>query len=453
MNHDQFHYPADGRKIIRRIVSRNTAFLWVAVCTLLLAGCSTSKQTQLEHAAKDWCMTIRACQVLPVYPLTEDLQPGDIFLVQVPIDRQQQVYRDRGFLPLDNHLDRLNPDGYTNFYAHSFFGRGAAMLPGDWIRPAATNTHPWEAAPHAAFPTYSFSIRHGGGVNLAVPIQGVPVGLSLLGADAAYGSVTIRNASTLGVDMLSLHRQVVNWARANAGFLTPFEPTANETNYLRVVTRVYATGAMDVELRDATSRSAGADVGVAKPVDLLFPQLAKGTTNVAETVAQNYTNGWNVLADLLQKAASAAGKMAPGGSLRLMAASGRNVALQETFDPPLLLGYLGFDCAILDRGELGPPVPTHAQLDPKSHLHHAKVQAYNSQLKAQISAYDAITARYASAPPAAQWKIQALARKVKLSAAGDGDAWIQNLGVIVDGNDPAKTEHFDKLKQLVNELK
>src|SRR5260370_25526629 len=75
----------------------------------LLGGCCTGKQTQLEKAAKDWCATIRASQVIPVYPLTEDIQPGDIFLVQVPVDKQQRVFEQKGYLPLDNHLDRLNP--------------------------------------------------------------------------------------------------------------------------------------------------------------------------------------------------------------------------------------------------------------------------------------------------------------------------------------------------------
>jgi hypothetical protein len=81
----------------------------------LLCGCDTTKQAQLEKAAKEWCATIRASQVIPVYPLTEDIQPGDIYLVQCPIDKQQKIYEKRGYLPLDNHLDRLNPSNYANF--------------------------------------------------------------------------------------------------------------------------------------------------------------------------------------------------------------------------------------------------------------------------------------------------------------------------------------------------
>ena len=36
----------------------------------------------------------------------------------------------------------------------------------------------------------------------------------------------------------------------------------------------------------------------------------------------------------------------------------------EIFNPPLTVGYLGFDCAIGTNGTLGPPIPTHANLEP-----------------------------------------------------------------------------------------
>ena len=77
----------------------------VAGAVLMLAGCGgLSRREQLHRVAKDWCETIRASQVIAVYPLTQDVQPGDIFLVQTPIDKQQQAYKADGFLPLDNHL-------------------------------------------------------------------------------------------------------------------------------------------------------------------------------------------------------------------------------------------------------------------------------------------------------------------------------------------------------------
>ena len=79
------------------------AVFCVFLAVLLVTGCNSlprSKDQELEQVAKDWSMTIRASQVIPVYPLTEDLQPGDVFLVQVPVEQQQQVYKEKGFLDI-----------------------------------------------------------------------------------------------------------------------------------------------------------------------------------------------------------------------------------------------------------------------------------------------------------------------------------------------------------------
>jgi hypothetical protein len=310
-------------------------------------------------------MTIRGSQVIPVYPLTEDIQPGDIFLVQVPIDEQQQLYELNGFLALDNHLDRMNPTGYDRFYAHSFFVKGETNeLPRDWIRPTGTNQS-WQLAPHVAFPSYSFTVRNGAGMNLAVPVEGVPVGLSLMASDAASGTIEIKDSYTMGVDTISLYRQLEDWAKENTDFLSYFGPSGKETNFLRVVTRIYATGKMSVSLMDASSRSGGLDVGVPKPVNLISTALPANSTNTSEATLQNYTNGWNTLSQIVQAAGAAkdaAGNILPGGSLRLTAASARSVSMDESFTPPIIFGYLGFDCAIATNGELGAPIPTYAVL-------------------------------------------------------------------------------------------
>lgn len=344
-------------------VVRTLTLLLVVVGLTFVWGCSTSKQAQLEAVARDWSMVMRAGQVIPVYPLTEDLQPGDIFLVQVPIDQQQNVYKRKGFLPLDNHIARIQPEGYSPFYDHSFLTSGTNQtLPQAWIHPGSTNTLPWQAAPHAAFPTYSFSVAHGAGMNLAVPIQGVPVGLSLLGSDAASGTIAIRQAATLGVDTLSIYRDLQRWAAINNDFIRSFGPKGKKFNYLRVVTRVYAAGEMGISLKDTGSYSGGADVGVPKPVNLLTAQLPQNSTNIHATTLSNYTNGIAVLNEMIKTVVDKTGQILPGGSLRVTAASSRSIEMSEILRPPLIFGYLGFDVAIYEGGVLGPPVATHAVL-------------------------------------------------------------------------------------------
>ena len=92
--------------------------LALLIASGLAAGCvgPGSVQRQVERTAKDWCLVVRASQVIPVYPLTEDVVPGDVFLVDVPREEQARVYAAKGFLPLDHHLVRIRPDSYDEFY-------------------------------------------------------------------------------------------------------------------------------------------------------------------------------------------------------------------------------------------------------------------------------------------------------------------------------------------------
>lgn len=456
------------------------------------AGCGMSRQAQLEATAKDWCMTIRASQIIPVYPLTQDVQPGDVYLVQTTVDRQQEVYKAKGFLPLDNHLVRLQPTGYDPFYEQSFFVNNSdkTVMPARW---GYTNygAVSWTPAPGAAFPTYSFSVRQGAGLNLAVPVSGVPVGMSLMGTRAADGSVSIKEARTIGVDTVSLHRDLNRWAELNADFLRHYGPkqgSATPRNFLRVITRVYSTGSVTVALSDARSVAGGVDAGVPRPVDLLTPQAPRDHAGVPQQTLEDYRSrltsinamlaeteqpsrlsGSNAglgadevdaktkakmeairaqiekrvaelnvaeaevkkkadaaaeqqmdvaeaqrqlaaakealdnatsasaaadakaiveaaertlhrkqaaaaeplkelaaatgTAEVARNALAAAASMAPGGSLRLTAASSRFISMQEEFDPPLIIGYLAFDVPILADGTIGAPVPTQAQID------------------------------------------------------------------------------------------
>jgi hypothetical protein len=331
---------------------------------LALPGCTKTKQ--LESVAKDWCLTIRASQVIPVYPMTEDLQPGDIFLVQLPITEQHTQYKQRGFLPLDNHLGRLQPDEYTSFYGRSVVDDSQPpTLPRDWMRPSGQDS-PWEQAPHAAFPEYTFEVRNGVGANIGVPIYGIPVGLSMMGSSSANGTVIIKDARTLGVDLVSLDRQVRLWGLLNADFLAPFGPLPGEAprNYLRVLTRVYAIGSIEVFLSDASSGGGGVDAGIPRPVDLLLPNTATPAQATPEVNTANF-----VAAQEEINAALAAGSaLGPGGSLRVNSASARTVGLTETFKRPLVIGYLGFDVAIGEGGALGAPLPTLALLEGRGTL-------------------------------------------------------------------------------------
>lgn len=325
----------------------------LSLATLLAGGCITPerKMQDLERVAKDWCMVVRASQVIPVYPLTEDLRPGDVFLTQTPIGNERQLYSEKGFLPLDNHITRLSfDDKLSDFY------KGYQSTTGTFPQLGGSA---WATMPRAAFPTYNFSISRSGGLNLALPVSGVPIGFNLLGAAAATGTVTISDAYTFGLDMIEANDKLDDWVSTGANksniarYGTPIDAPEDSKVYLRVVSRVYATGAVNILMND--TRSGGADVKAGF-------ELPLGLTNAeGKTTGQMYTEALDSLNASLPTA-SGAGAANIGGHVKVVAASSRSVSLAETFPRPLVIGYLAFDRQILPGGKLGTPVVTLARL-------------------------------------------------------------------------------------------
>ncbi|HYC59484.1 MAG TPA: hypothetical protein VEK79_07955 [Thermoanaerobaculia bacterium] len=344
------------------------AAVLVAVLCLSCRSLDHRREDQLARVAKDWCLTIRASQVLPVYPLTEDLQVGDVFLVSSPLEEEVKLLERDGFLPLENVIARIQPTGWQQFYNGSYSVEETSVLPRQWQfpapPPASAPLTAWSSAPGAAFPSYTFQVKQGVGATLAIPIQSVPVGLSLLATGDAYGTVNISSASTYGLPVIVMSPQVEEWAIENREFLQQFAPkrvtdndgrVKDKQHYVRTVHRVYVAGGVNVSLISNTSRGGRVDAGASKPIAL----FDAGSTTEAVNAAANYAS---MLSSLSQSVASAT----PGASVTLASASSRGVAMNETFPRPLVIGYLAFDRAIDEGGVLGPPLPTHARVTGRS---------------------------------------------------------------------------------------
>jgi hypothetical protein len=360
-NDDRARAASIGEGEARRPAAAIAAFALL----LLVSGCASMQaRKSLEHVAKDWCDTVRASQILCVYPLTEDLRPGDVFLVQVPIQTQVDLYRQRGFLPLDDHVGRLKVS-YGNMYFDSYwkdeFGQTPHPRPARPSPPAAGGaTQPPDItkteilAPRAAFPTYSFEATSSGGLSLAIPVQGVPLGLGYLAADRVAGTITIADARTYAVDAQSLYEALQAWAQQPA-VRRMLSDTLRQVGepflYLRVVSRIYLTGGVVVSLTKDMSRGAQAQVGGATPP--ATPTL--GATAVEHEKA---------LLDSLNAQAAELRTQLPGtGAIKFASASASSVSLSESFDRPLVIGYLGFDVPFYSGGVLGAPIPTFERLE------------------------------------------------------------------------------------------
>jgi hypothetical protein len=387
-------------------------------------GCvAGEKKHQLSEVAKGWCRTIRASQVIPVYPLTQDVRVGDLFVVQRPVESEAQIYEEEGFLPLGTHVGRLWPR-FDDFYKGGISGVKPGSTPQDfWDSPGSPTSLPssysaqvqtqWGFAPRAAFPSYGFTIKQSGGLDAALPLQGVPIGLTLLGAQGATANVTLADAFTYGLDTDSLDKDVREWARLHRDALRRYSPLYElqpdgkhyqmRYNFLRVVSRVYLVARVNVSLVD-TSQGSGSlsirppntfslfapaknaddyaeqlkavNAGLATPIPQALGNVASATTKPVDEPA----DGPNRAADV-QKESDGGATTKPasrpttkpareeealppaGGSIKVAAFSRRSVSLDETFPRPLVVGYIAFDLPIYEDGELGErPVSTQVRV-------------------------------------------------------------------------------------------
>ncbi|ACL03712.1 hypothetical protein Dalk_2016 [Desulfatibacillum aliphaticivorans] len=364
--------------------TKRLVLLFVAAILVLVPGCDLEKK-QLEEVAKDWCMTIRASQVMPIYPLSEDVQPGDVFLVKTPLSEQVKQWGEKGYIPLDLSIARLQGLNYKEYYKEAYwkgeyadtahcrpqFRDKKARKEGDdksveapvkSKKDGGGQDSPQQVeAPRAAFPGYSFRVKQGQSMALALPIEGIPFSLSLMNASDVQGSVSLLDARTYGMDANELLKKLNIWWSVNADkSLKGIAGQMDQPVYLRVVTRVFYAHQLKVELFRTKGFGAGLEGGKETPDNTIFELAMADPNSLTKTsfdaTKTNYDKLLKTLSDQL------GGGLIPGGSAKFVQASQRSVGMVQSFDEPLVIGYRGFDVKIFENGELSAPIPTYALL-------------------------------------------------------------------------------------------
>lgn len=324
----------------------------------LMSGCeSRLRRKAMQDVAKDWCQTIRASQVICSYPLSEDIQPGDVFLVLTPIQEQAKEYEARGFLRLDQLATRLSGGDYAAFYKAAYWDDSFAKAPHDRTPGEADGgnaTAYWIANQHAplvSFPSYSFTVNVSSGLKLALPVHGVPLGLNIMNAQEAEGNLAITDAFTYALPGDAVLRALKVWAGNPEvkAELARMKAGAADRLYLRAVNRVFLAGQVRVFLAKTKELAAGVSLGAEQGLNLM--QVASAAVN-----ATQYLQAANAMAAVTKEAL-------PGAQIKYAHATRSSVNLSETFPRPLVVGYLGFDVEILAGGGLGPPVTTLGKLE------------------------------------------------------------------------------------------
>jgi len=317
--------------------------LFAATITLLtLSGCNElSREELLARVAKDWSLTIRASQVIPVYPLTEDLQPGDILLVNKTQSEEIKVWQEKGFLPLERHIGRLNltkqSKSPVNLYNETYREWGDIDKLDNGSLLSALRRDTSALVPLAGFPSYSFSIQRNTSLGFALPLQGIPFGLSFLNTDNAFGSVVMKDAFTVGLPEIVLDEPIREWFnnfKANSILRTKDEPT-----YLRLITRVYLAKDFTVSLSSNQGNGTVIDAGSGGPSTQGLTDNLNRLLNAPSKPNADGSNG---------SSPSTSPNPTPsfGGTLKVLYASANSIALENKFPRPVVIGYRAVDYPI-----------------------------------------------------------------------------------------------------------
>ncbi len=307
-----------------------------------LLGMQESPEDQLAQVAKDWTGAIRALKIIPVFPLREDITPGDVFLVNVRAEDEAKEFKKDGFLSPDVTVTRLPNIDYKTFYQNNFLSNEFTQMPHS--RDSVTPDGFPDTMPRVHFPVFSFKSLSNTSLASAFPIQSIPIALEHLQATSVSGTISIDNARSYGADGSELRKKLLAWAKnkdIQEMLRASFIEAKGDPVFLRIVTQVYLAGGVNVSLSSKATMGASGQAG------------NPPSTGQASTVGTAKENQANVLQELNTQASSSLAMTQTGGKITFTSATTSSVKMSEQFQRRLVIGYLGQDVRITENGQLG----------------------------------------------------------------------------------------------------
>lgn len=344
---------------------------------VLAAGCSIGLLTQMTGcvstprgaAAREWSLTLREMQIVPVFPPREDVYVGDVYAVDQDELKQFEEHfgaDKEGFLPISilaAHIP-LEKDTSTFYSSRPSFPRSdlasedpaaAAQPYGDYDVYTQGDVSRLRIV---GFPEFMSATITQGDIAAFIPTEAVNIGAAAGFTHSQQVKISVPVAESYAYPA-ALALKAAQAALKNSGIdqITSVDQSTVKDGgvigHLRLITEVYYTRVIDVSFFNSDSRGAGADVKINAAAGLPMPTEPPATppsapspTPTPATAADAShpdvgATATTLLDNLNSQLEASMASQVPGGKVRFVSAGAYGVAMRRTFERPVAIGYRG----------------------------------------------------------------------------------------------------------------
>jgi len=356
----------------------------LAALAFALTSCRTSAPR--GFVAKEWSLTLRELNIVPVFPPREDVQVGDIYIAPSRPEDEAKIVKDKGFTPiglwvasvtLSNELSRFYSE--RNSFPRTSGDIGAYMAGQStnpfpvFAQPSDTNRNIFEYGDTnrlrlVGFPSFMSATVKQGDLSGVVPVEAMGVAFAGTGSSSDSVTLSVPVAESYGLPASDVFSKIVidkkfflegkNFKAEDILIYAAHQHEGKdaETNrfgYIRLITEVFYTRAVDIAINRKRSFGFGANVKPAATVPTSGTETpAPGSTNYMFTTRTESGTSQDRAADLNRQLSESLNQSIPGGSVKFVAAGEHGVTMRRTYDRPVAIGYRGLLLELYEDGTI-----------------------------------------------------------------------------------------------------
>lgn len=364
------------------------ATVMVAIC-----GCTT---TPKGYVAREWSQALRELNIIPVFPPREDVYVGDIYISPTAPDKEAELESTKGWLPLGLWIGSVNlTNRISSFYANrSSFPK----TPSETVEFMTNYTNaPFALVPQAAdtnrnifmngdthrlrmvgFPSFMSATFSQGDLSAVIPVEGLNIAMAASSSKSKSATLSVPVAESYGLPASEVFQairnpdgkfMVIGTNLKAADILSYAGKQVKDAKcdcpvdyaYVRLITEVFYTRALDVSINQKTTSGFGANVKplaslgtVSQVVSTVSSNTASGSgaTNSYITTRTESGTPADRATELNNQLSAAISQTAPGGSVKFVSAGEFGVGMRRTYERPVAIGYRGMLLKIYKDGRI-----------------------------------------------------------------------------------------------------